>query len=75
MRGGRGGRGNATQDLIRDNMEDLGIDQYSLLMIELLFLEGAKSSSAEEKLIAICKSSGGKKTRPKIGKNWSGGQK
>ncbi len=37
MRGGRGGRGgrfggrgNATQDLIRDNMEDLGIDQYSL---------------------------------------------
>lgn len=28
-RGGRGGRGSITQDLLRDNLEDLGFDNYS----------------------------------------------
>lgn len=37
MRGGRGrggrfgGRGSVTQDLIRDNMEDLGIDAFHVI--------------------------------------------
>jgi DNA-directed RNA polymerase III subunit RPC7 len=30
-RGGRGGRGSMTQDLIRDNMEDLGLDSYQVI--------------------------------------------
>ncbi len=28
-RGGRGGRGSITHDLLKDNLEDLGIDLYS----------------------------------------------
>lgn len=30
-RGGRGGRGSMTQDLIRDNMEDLGLDSFQVV--------------------------------------------
>ena len=29
-RGGRFGRGSTTQDLVRDNMEDLGLDQRQM---------------------------------------------
>ena len=31
-RGGRGGRGSVTQDLLRDNLEDLGMDYQGSLL-------------------------------------------